>query len=299
MSGLRAKVLAGPAGSESEALATVVAELAVAGRRGNQPGFYLLGPAEVMAEQLVDLPALCRRLADEGRRGDTDNLPSRLWTALPASARKLALSLAELTPEGVAPADAAAMAEALTAAVHSADLARPGDVPGAVADQRAWRALPQEARGRLNRLGLDLLAGAAIAPAQGDVLVETDLTPEEMTLRQHGDWVELMSISEINRLLASGKAPDPASADLAKHLRIATPVINLVMMLVGIPFILSRERNIRASASLSVAMAVAVYVVALLCRQLGGAGLDPALAAWGPVLIFGPVAVWVLDSVKT
>jgi lipopolysaccharide export LptBFGC system permease protein LptF len=68
---------------------------------------------------------------------------------------------------------------------------------------------------------------------------------------------------------------------------------------VGIPFILSRERNIKASASMTVGMSLGVYVAALLSRQLGAAGLDPVLAAWLPVLIFGPVAVWMLDAVKT
>ncbi len=108
-----------------------------------------------------------------------------------------------------------------------------------------------------------------------------------------------MSTSEINSLLGTGKAPDPAAASMTKHLRVATPIINLVMALVGLPFILSRERNIKASATMSVGMGMAVYVTAMLSRQLGSAGLDPVLSAWLPVLIFAPVSVWMLDAVKT
>lgn len=280
-------------------LAALTADLAVQGRRGNEPGFFLVGSPDVDANDFTDLGALCRRLIAEDRRDTTDSFGHRLWLALPTLAKQRAAALAELAPSGIKPADRADMAQAITAALHWGRLIKPGDVPGALLADATMAALGDETTSRLNRLVLDLNYPGLINASGGDVWLTSDLTPEEMAIRQTSDWVELMSTSEINRLLGTGKAPDPAAASMTKHLRIATPVINLVMVMVGVPFILSRERNIKASASMTVAMALSVYVTALLARQMGSAGMDPVLAAWLPVLIFGPVAVWMLDSVKT
>jgi len=83
---------------------------------------------------------------------------------------------------------------------------------------------------------------------------------------------------------------------LTKHIRFADPINNLVMLLLGRPFILSRQRNIKASAGLCLLMVGAFYAFMHVCRYTG---LSPTLAAWLPVMLFGPVSVVMLDSVKT
>ena len=83
---------------------------------------------------------------------------------------------------------------------------------------------------------------------------------------------------------------------LTKHIRFADPINNLVMLLLGLPFILSRQRNIKASAGLCLLMVGAFYAFVYVCRYTG---LSPTLAAWLPAMLFGPVAVVMLDSVKT
>jgi hypothetical protein len=288
-----------PGDRNEQPLATLSAELAVQARRGNEPGFFLINAADVDPNDLADLPALCRRLVAQDRGDTSDSFGHRLWLALPGAARQRAAALAELAPGGIKEADRQEMAQAITAALHWGRLLKRDDVPGSLLDDAGVAALSDDITSRLNRLALDLHYAGLINPSGGDMWITSDLTPEEMAIRQTADWVDLMSTSEINKLIGTGKAPDPAAASMSKHLRIATPVINLVMALVGIPFILSRERNIKASASMTVAMSLSVYVTALLARQFGAAGMDPVLAAWLPVLIFAPVAVWMLDAVKT
>ena len=68
------------------------------------------------------------------------------------------------------------------------------------------------------------------------------------------------------------------------------------MLLVAVPFILSRERNIKASALMTVLMVVIVYIFIYGCRYVG---LSPVVAAWLPILVFGPVSAVMLDAVKT
>ena len=68
------------------------------------------------------------------------------------------------------------------------------------------------------------------------------------------------------------------------------------MLLLGLPFILSRQRNIKASAGLCVLIVGMFYVFIYICRYMG---LPDFWAAFLPLLLFGPISVLMLDSVKT
>jgi len=69
-----------------------------------------------------------------------------------------------------------------------------------------------------------------------------------------------------------------------------------VMLLLGLPFILSRQRNIKTSVGLNILVVGVFYIFIYTCRYLD---IAPVWAAWLPVLIFGPLAVVMFDTVKT
>ena len=83
---------------------------------------------------------------------------------------------------------------------------------------------------------------------------------------------------------------------LVKHVRFTDPINNLIMLLLGVPFILSRERKIKASIAICVLMVGVFFAFVYICRFMD---LSPTLAAWLPVLLFGPVAIVMVDSIKT
>lgn len=130
----------------------------------------------------------------------------------------------------------------------------------------------------------------------GYLFLPTDLTVEYLVLRQSSDWMEFMSSADLRNLLKMKRVPDPRRASLACHVRFTDPLNNLIMLLLGLPFILSRERNIKASTGLCLLMVGTFYAFIYICRYLG---LPPTLAAWMPILIFGPISAVMLDSVKT
>ena len=130
----------------------------------------------------------------------------------------------------------------------------------------------------------------------GKLFFQSDLTNEDLSLRQSSRWLDLMSLSTISQLLKRNKVPDREAAILAKHTRVANPINNLILLLLGLPFILSRERNIKASAGLSVLMTGAYFAFIHICRLVG---LPPMLAAFLPIVLFGTVAAVMLDSIKT
>jgi len=134
------------------------------------------------------------------------------------------------------------------------------------------------------------------ALADGALFMPSDLTSEELLMQQSDKWMVYMSTAQLTKLLSTGKATDPEGAKMTRNIRFADPVNNLVMLLLGLPFILSRERNIKASALMCVIMVGAFFAFTYVCRytQIGPYG-----AAFLPVLLFGPIAVVMLDAVKT
>ncbi len=130
----------------------------------------------------------------------------------------------------------------------------------------------------------------------GELFIVSDLTPQDLILRKSGRAQQLMSFRSMSKMLRLEHIPNRAGVELTRHARVTDAISNLLMLLLGLPFILSRERNIKASAGLCMLMVGAYYALIYMCRYIG---LPPVWAAWLPILLFGPVAVVMLDSVKT
>lgn len=130
----------------------------------------------------------------------------------------------------------------------------------------------------------------------GRLFNASDLTAEELELRQSGRWQDFMSSGELSALLEMQRATNLRDIRLAKYIRFADPLNRLVMLLLGLPFLLSRQRNLKASALLCLLIVGTFFIFVHVCRYLG---LPEFWAAFLPVLIFGPVSVLMLDSIKT
>ena len=124
----------------------------------------------------------------------------------------------------------------------------------------------------------------------------SDLTHEDLQLRQSSRWVEYLSTAELTRLADLKRLPDLDRAVLTRHIRFTEPLNNLIMLLLALPFILSRERNIKASAAMCLLIVGLFYAFIYISRYMG---LPPALAAWLPAIVFGPVSVVMIDTIKT
>jgi lipopolysaccharide export LptBFGC system permease protein LptF len=137
--------------------------------------------------------------------------------------------------------------------------------------------------------GWELQGGAIFCPS--------DLTTDDLVLRRSSRWLEYMSSPQLAEVIRMRRVPDTNAALLVRHTRMTDPINNLIMLLLALPFILSRERrDVKASASLCLLIVGAYYAFIHICRYVG---LPPSLAAWLPSMLFGPVAVVMLDSVKT
>jgi len=130
----------------------------------------------------------------------------------------------------------------------------------------------------------------------GKLFYPSDMTAKELILRESGNWLDYMSTFDLSRLIQMRRVSDRRAAEMVKHTRFTAPINNLVMLLLGLPFILSRERNLKASATLCMLTVMTFFAFVFICRYMG---LNPLLAAWLPIFIFGPVAILMFDAVKT
>ena len=89
-----------------------------------------------------------------------------------------------------------------------------------------------------------------------------------------------------------------ADVRVAIHSRFVQPFLDTTLLFLGLPFVITRtNRNPFISIGLSIAVITVFMLIDLGCQALGSGGwLQPALAAWLPLIIFAPVAAGMIDS---
>jgi lipopolysaccharide export system permease protein len=77
--------------------------------------------------------------------------------------------------------------------------------------------------------------------------------------------------------------------------------MGMLLIFLGLSVILrDQNRNVFISAGLCLCVCALFFGVTFLCKHLGNHDyLPPALAAWLPVLLFGPIAFVLFDAVHT
>lgn len=128
--------------------------------------------------------------------------------------------------------------------------------------------------------------------------IDTSLDPAAIQLRQSEQWIKYLSLSQLKDLEDS-HPPNLAQVQQTRHVRIATPIINLVMLLLGLPFFLDRSPiNIARDATWCMAVTGLCFVATFTSQSILPQS-NSALPAWLPIILFGPTAVVLLDRVKT
>jgi lipopolysaccharide export system permease protein len=96
-----------------------------------------------------------------------------------------------------------------------------------------------------------------------------------------------------------------AELAVAFHGRMTRPVIGIILILMGLSVILrDQNRNVFVGAGLCLMLCVIFFAAIFTCQWLGkdesmSRYISPALAAWLPVIVFGPCALVMYDAVHT
>lgn len=127
---------------------------------------------------------------------------------------------------------------------------------------------------------------------------ESDLSPETIQLRQSEGWLRFLSLaqlSELERVAGSNRG----SIVQTEHARRTTPLVGLVMLLLGIPFFLQRSpEQMLTDAGRCMLVCGLCYVVAIVAQGIRPADAS-ALPAWIPIFVFGTLAVVLIDRIRT
>jgi lipopolysaccharide export system permease protein len=134
--------------------------------------------------------------------------------------------------------------------------------------------------------------------AADECFVASDLTFEY--LASADDWRRYASLPELVAGLRNPSLNLGSDVRVAIHARVVQPVLDVVLLFLGLPLLLSRNnRNVFFAIGLCVALIVGFYLVIFGCQYLGSNYLiSPVLAAWLPLLIFLPLAVWMSDPLR-
>jgi lipopolysaccharide export system permease protein len=114
-------------------------------------------------------------------------------------------------------------------------------------------------------------------------------------------WYMFASTRRLYGLLNNPESSRQGPIAVMFHMKISRPVIGMLLVVLGLSIILrDQTRHVFISAGLCLAMCAVFYGVIFACKFLGdGDYISPALAAWLPVLIFGPITVAQYDAIHT
>jgi lipopolysaccharide export LptBFGC system permease protein LptF len=108
-----------------------------------------------------------------------------------------------------------------------------------------------------------------------------------------------LSFHEVREL--SRRNPDDVVYQTLSQYHLTFPLANVVLLLVGIPILMRRDRRKAAEGIAAGAVLCVFYFAAdFVLRNLGLQGsLDPLFAAWLPVLVFGSLGLVLYDSMRS
>lgn len=105
-------------------------------------------------------------------------------------------------------------------------------------------------------------------------------------------WQQYASTAELMAGLRNPSLDYSANVRVTVHSRIVRPLLDVTLLFLGLPLILTRRnRNVFVAIGLCIVLVQAFYFVVLACQGLGNHYLiSPSLAAWAPLIILVPVA---------
>jgi lipopolysaccharide export system permease protein len=115
------------------------------------------------------------------------------------------------------------------------------------------------------------------------------------------NWFIMASTPALYEELQRPESIRLASMAVLFHTRLTRPILGMVLVLLGLSVILrDQNRNVIISSGMCLVLCGVFFAACYACKMLGdNEYLNPALAAWMPVLFFGPHSLVLFDAVHT
>lgn len=120
-------------------------------------------------------------------------------------------------------------------------------------------------------------------------------------LTRNTNWFLLASTHRLFQELRKPDSQRLTAMAVLFHQRITRPLVGMLLVFLGMSIVLrDTNRNIIISAGACLVVCGVFFVAIYSCKMLGEYDiLSPPLAAWMPVLLFGPVSLVLFDSIQT
>jgi len=172
-----------------------------------------------------------------------------------------------------------------------------GDQPGGYLLDKLSQPKDLDRQPSLSLAGQQVIITPQDAPwlQPGQCFVVSDVSFDHLT----GGWKDLASIFELIRGLRNPSLDFGADVRVTIHARVVQPLLDVTLLFLGLPLVLSGNRNMFFAIGLCVGVVLGFMLVVIGCQYLGASGLlNPALAAWLPLMIFVPCAAAMYEPVQ-
>lgn len=116
-----------------------------------------------------------------------------------------------------------------------------------------------------------------------------------------GTWYVYSSTTKLRELITDPEPRRRGKMAVLFHTRMTRPLVGAVMVLLGLSVILGNpNRHVIISSGICLGVSASLHLCVIACKYLGDQEVLPApLAAWLPLILFGPPALVLFDSVHT
>jgi lipopolysaccharide export system permease protein len=164
---------------------------------------------------------------------------------------------------------------------------------------KAWRFTDGVAVERQSGLGAGGAEFAAGQPHQ-IAIFHTDLDPTTILMRQREKVRNLLSIAQLQEMIDHAQPADLPDLLRAWHSRFSLLAINILILLMGIPYFLIRSgANLLAQTAKAAPLVVGAWGGGFVLLQASPDFLPPAAVAWLPVAMYLPIAYYLMDTVES
>lgn len=120
-------------------------------------------------------------------------------------------------------------------------------------------------------------------------------------LTRDANWFILASTTRLHAELQKPESNRLAAMAVLFHFRVVRPILGLLLVVMGLAIILrDQNRSVFISSGMCLVLCGVFFATCQCCKMLGENDIiAPPLAAWMPVLLFGPFAVVYFDAIHT
>ncbi|MBL9149449.1 MAG: LptF/LptG family permease [Phycisphaerae bacterium] len=141
--------------------------------------------------------------------------------------------------------------------------------------------------------------GKGIEDVAPIAFVTTDLSPEALKIRRYEAYAQMLSLRQLREMRETGGV-DPRLLSRLTYLRLASIAVNLLVLVVTLPFFLLREpANMLRQSILCAAFAVPAALGSFVAMTIDMPGLAPAVSVFLPAAVLLPLALGRVGAIKT